>query len=75
MSWSRFGDTSSIYTYEDAQRRMNCCACLLLPDSFGTFSTGDADTFATHIDHHIAAGHRVPDGLADRIRADLLETA
>lgn len=68
MSWSRFTD-ASVYTFPNMDGRLECCACLLMPGC-AAFTTGDVDTFLTHLDHHRGEGHDVPDRIFDAVRIE-----
>lgn len=74
MSWSRFV-TSDIYTFPHVHGGAECCACLFEPvnertgwrESYRAYSV---DEFVAHVEAHIEAGHRVPPGIVDEIRAE-----
>lgn len=77
MAWSRFGwGGSSIYTFpseRDGVGTLECCACPLMEDAFGSFWTVALDPFLVHLGHHRDAGHVVPDGLEEMVAAEAAE--
>lgn len=72
MAWSRFSDDSSVYTFPNTDDQLECCACSLVgpPGDLGSFRTVSVDVFLTHLEHHVEAGHRVPDLLPGLVREE-----
>lgn len=65
MSWSRFGcEGSDLYTFpseRDGIGTIECCMCPLMES--GSFTTIAIEPFVTHLQHHRAAGHNIPEYL------------
>ena len=72
MSWSRWSAASAVYTFPSEHNgvgTLECCGCSLMED-FGSFWTVALDPFLVHLDHHRAAGHVIPEGLAELVAAE-----
>ena len=80
MSYARFGD-GDVYVYLSTDGRLECVMCALgdvcvFCDRVGArcpsvqASFDSTDGMIAHLAAHRAAGHSVPDGIEDALRAD-----
>lgn len=67
MSYARFGwDGSDVYVYMHVAGHLECCGCIL-GDEWSFHST---QAMIDHLAEHRAAGHNIPVGIEDELRAD-----
>ncbi len=66
MSYCRFSEGDE-YVYLDCSGYLTCCGCHLDPPAWEHHSTAD---MLAHLDAHRAAGHDVPDGCIEGLKAD-----
>lgn len=65
MAYSRFS-YCDVYVYMSVRGHLECCGCIL-GDQWVFDST---QAMVDHLAEHRAAGHDVPDGIEDELRAD-----
>lgn len=65
MAYSRFS-YADVYVFMDVHGTLECCGCSLGDE----WNFGSTEAMIDHIAEHRAAGHDVPDGLEDELRAD-----
>jgi len=65
VSYARFSHCD-VYVYMDVNGSLACCGCHLGDDWY----FGSTEAMVAHLAEHRAAGHDVPDGLEDALRAD-----
>ena len=65
MSYARFGWGSDVYVFASTGGWVECCACPLHPQAWGSYELHGADEVVAHLQEHVAAGHEVPADLLD----------
>ena len=65
MSYARFSH-ADVYVFMNVNGYLDCCGCIL-GDQYAFHST---DAMIDHLAQHRDAGHDVPDGIEDELRAD-----
>jgi hypothetical protein len=68
VSYARWSADSDVYVFENVGGWIECCGCCLVVVRH--FQADTAEAMAEHLGQHRAAGHKVPDGLEDRILTD-----
>lgn len=69
MSYARFGADSDVYLFAHVAGFVQCCGCSLRPsadDPAANLHTSGA--VVEHLRAHVAAGHRVDEGLINPAR-------
>jgi hypothetical protein len=72
VSWARHSKDSDVYVYGDGSgSTVCCCACRLHPTGLpGDHDSTYPETYGQALDHflrHVAAGHKVPRRVFDRL--------
>jgi hypothetical protein len=65
MAVCRFNDDSDVYVYYSVLGGIDCCGCILL--GRGAFVARDEAAMITHLNEHVAAGHKVPAKAFERL--------
>lgn len=78
MSYCRFSEESEVYVYHSVNGRFICCGCCLMePVGAGLVhyerSYGKREQLIEHLKKHIAAGHKVPARVFDRLEQEMRE--
>lgn len=69
MSFARFSETSDVYIFSHYLGYIECCGCALV----GTFEADSLEEILDHISEHRIAGHKIPEGLEDFMKANVSE--
>jgi len=73
MSYARFGPNSDVYVYASGDNVFTCCGCkLVAPDTGQTWEHG-GKAILSHLQEHIAAGHKVPEYCIKALKLELDE--
>ena len=67
MSYCRFSDRSDVYMYE-GRDGISCCGCAL--DKRGHADFDGPEAALAHLEAHVAAGHKVPEGALECLRVE-----
>jgi hypothetical protein len=69
MRFVQFGPGGSeVYLFEHARGYVTCWSCRLVGHEGGSYDTTDLTAMLAHLIDHRAAGHRIPEWLAEDLR-------
>ena len=70
MSYARFSKVSDVYVYSSARGGIECCGCKLITDRLANAVMTSPAEMLDHLNRHVRAGHRVPEGALAQLREE-----
>ncbi len=67
--YTGYGTDSQLYIFQNNEEPFTFVCCFCIARNGASLTTDTGAEMADHLPDHVAAGHRVPADLADRLRA------